>query len=334
MTTPRIAVISALAALVLVACSDDSSTSGADAGDARPADAAPGETAPGEAGAGDTGPAACIDDTSAGHHQYICDGLKFDVHIPAACTPSGASCGLVLDVHGLSMNAQMEDANTNMRALGEKHGYVVVQPTAPGVLPSWDPKLHDERVHDFLTLAITRLGVDTKRVHMTGFSQGGYMSWRFICKFTDTFASVAPAAACGSAAIVSGCTFNGNDVPKRKLPILFMHGTKDALVPFNGCADTQRDAVIAHYNAKVDKVIADDATHVWTRYVGAGGERFEFIQHDYASNQALIVGHCFPGSTDPGGAKGQAFSFKCDDASQAFVWGEVAMQFFIETPRP
>jgi dienelactone hydrolase len=210
----------------------------------------------------------------------------------------------------------------------------VVQPNAPGARPSWTPSLHDDKVYAFVKRLIALLGVDEKRVHMTGFSQGGYMTWRFICKHSDTFASMAPAAACGSLSIQTGCSFVGSSVPSRALPILYMHGTRDALVPFSPCAPNQRDAVIAHFGLTEDKTIAEDGAHVWKRYVGSSGEVFEFLQHDYASGQPLIVGHCFPGSDDAGGAKGQAFSFKCDDAGQAFVWGEAAMKFFRDHPRP
>ncbi|GIS33212.1 MAG: hypothetical protein Ct9H90mP4_11260 [Gammaproteobacteria bacterium] len=33
-----------------------------------------------------------------------------------------------------------------------------------------------------------------ERIHITGFSQGGYMSWRFICKYSDVLASAGPLA--------------------------------------------------------------------------------------------------------------------------------------------
>src|ERR1041385_8295746 len=71
---------------------------------------------------------SCLPDPSAGHHVYACNGIDFDVEVPAACTNGG--CGIILDVHGLTMSAGMEDANTELRSRGRAAGYVVVQPSA------------------------------------------------------------------------------------------------------------------------------------------------------------------------------------------------------------
>jgi hypothetical protein len=58
----------------------------------------------------------------------------------------------------------------------------------------------------------------------------------------------------------------------------------------------------------------------------------EFLSHDYAADNAIIRGHCYPGSTDPGDAPGQLFPFGCEGRN-GFVWGEIAMQFFIDHPK-
>ena len=79
-----------------------------------------------------------------------------------------------------------------------------------------------------------------------------------------------------------------------------------------------------------DSVVESDSSHQWTRYKNAKGTVFEFIQHDY-TGVALLGGHCYPGSTDPGGETGQLFSFKCDQTA-AFNWGEAVMQFFLAHP--
>jgi polyhydroxybutyrate depolymerase len=83
---------------------------------------------------------------------------------------------------------------------------------------------------------IASFHLDERRVHMTGFSQGGYMTWRFICQHADLLASAAPAATGGMAniSLEVDCAFTGSDKPTRALDILYMHGTADALMAF-GC---------------------------------------------------------------------------------------------------
>src|SRR5262249_3237837 len=151
----------------------------------------------------------CITDVTPGTHVFTCDGLKYDVTVPDSCPASG-KCGLVLDVHGATMSGKIEDLETDMRASGRKYGFVVVQPNAnPGPpTASWTPATDDPKVFAFLQLALGTFDVDRKRVHMTGFSQGGMMSSRFLCQHADVFASIAPVAG-------TGCTFAPGDIPSR-----------------------------------------------------------------------------------------------------------------------
>lgn len=275
-------------------------------------------------------PDDCITDVAAGHHTFECDGITFEVEVPEACLQ--APCGMVFDVHGYTMSAQMEDANTNMRALGREHGYIVVQPSANPAPPgaSWTPDIDDPKVFDFMQRTAAAWDVDPNRWHFTGFSQGGFMSWRFICDHADVLASVAPAAACGDGAAFPDCSFEGEEVPSEPVSIMFMHGTDDALVNY-ACAEPRVAAAVAHYGLGEAETVDEGEGFRWTRHSG-DGVVLEFLSHDYAASNVIIRGHCYPGSTDPGDAPGQLFPFGCE-GENGFVWGEVAMQFFIDHPK-
>lgn len=300
------------------------------------ADDGPATTSDGADSSTDTGtfpepvPDDCITDVAAGHREFVCDGLTYDVEVPDACLDM--ACGMVFDVHGYTMSAQMQDANTGMRALGQRHGYIVVQPNAepdpPGA--SWNGVVDDPKVFDFMQRVAAAWHVDPNRWHFTGFSQGGFMSWRFICAHADVLASVAPGAACGNFGGFGDCSFMGDEVPSEPIDILYLHGTSDALINFS-CAEPRRDAVVAHFGLGEEEVVAEDDTYRWTRHVGDQAV-YEFIQHDYAAESFILQGHCFPGSTDPSGAPGQLFSFACIEPN-SFVWGEAAMQFFLAHPK-
>ncbi len=271
-------------------------------------------------------PSGCIDVIAVGDHVYTCNGLKYDVHLPAACAKGG--CGIVLDVHGATMSARMEDANSNMRFIGERDGYVVVQPNASGNPPNaiWNPSVDYDKVWAFFDLATQVYAVDAKRVHMMGFSQGGRMTWTFACKYAARIASAAPAAE-------AGCTAQELSAATRQVPLFYMHGTQDALISFSGAAIPQRDAVVTAWAMGAPQPVSSDASHIWTRYTNGKGTVFEFVQHDYTTPAIVLKGHCYPGSKDPGNAPGQLFTFACTGPN-AFVWGEEAIKFFKAHPLP
>ena len=283
----------------------------------------------------------CLPSPHAGHVAYTCNGIVFDVEVPAPCMAGG--CGVILDVHGLTMSAQMQDANDELRARGGAAGFVVIQPNANPAPPqaSW-ADTDDPNVYDFLTRAIAVYRIDPTRVHMTGFSQGGFMTWRFLCDHADLFASMAPASAASNCTVVpqTACSFTTGQMPSRQLPVLYMHGTKDDdYVPYSLCAQPQVNAVVSAWGLTSDGVIASDATYTRSRWTDSTGGLLEFISHDYASSaevfgipETRLDGHCFPGSTDPGGAPGQLFPFGRDGPT-SFTWGTEVVAFFVAHPR-
>jgi poly(3-hydroxybutyrate) depolymerase len=272
----------------------------------------------------------CITSVSAGHHLFTCDGVAYDVEVSAACAMGG--CGLIVDVHGATMTAEVEDRNTNLRMLGAARGYVVVQPTAPGMNAlgtTWDPAADDPKVLAFIGLAMRVYRIDVDRVHMTGFSQGGFMSWRMLCDHADLFASVAPAAACGS--LFPHCAFSGSERPSREIPVLYIHGTGDNIV--SGCYGEMRDAVVSGWSMSPSATVSMDGDHTWTRYTSASGNVFEYIEHDYEAYSTILGGHCMPGSPDIGTSRFGVSGFGCD-ATSPFDWGETVIAFFEAHPRP
>lgn len=268
-------------------------------------------------------PTGCVTDVSAGHHLLPCaGGIRYDVEIPAACALGG--CGLILDMHGLTMNATQEDAGTGMRARGHEYGYVVVQPNAPGVPSSWDQVVHAPLVFAFVRDVAKALVTDPRRAHVTGFSQGGGMTWRMICAHADFFASAAPLSG------LPGCSFSPSEAPSREVPIMQVHGHKDALLNFNLFAIPQRDAALEYWKDGPAVVVQMDGGHKVTRYTSPSGTPFELWEHDYAAGSVVLGGHCFPGGIDIGPSP---FEFGCADEG-TFVVGERVMQFFLDHPMP
>jgi len=215
----------------------------------------------------------------------------------------------------------------------------VIQPSANPAPPraSWSTS-DDALIYDFLTRAIAVYRIDAHRVHMTGFSQGGFMTWRFLCAHSDVLASVAPGAAASNCS-TPACTFTGSEIPSEQIPILYMHGRNDNDYVSYSCAQPQIDAVVSAWGLGTGSVIASDSMYTRTRWAGSGNGLLEHIAHDYSSTaqvpyvaQTELLGHCYPGSTDPGSQPGQLFSFKCEQPA-SFTWGDEVMKFFVAHPK-
>jgi polyhydroxybutyrate depolymerase len=288
----------------------------------------------------------CVTDVTPGVHEFPCDTTTDVVMIPEACIST--ACGVIIDVHGGSMSADMEDKNSNMRALGAQYGYIVIQPNA---LPN--PVLlgervfvagdDDQRVMDILTNVIQAFHADQKRIHIMGFSEGGFMSWRWLCGHSDILASAAPAAAGWDCTVLKitpeiGCQFSGSDVPARNIPILYMQGHKDQLMNPECVFQWLSSNVYPFLKLDAGTGIAGDANFDRTRFLDPNGVPFELITHQYSTDAQFfgvaVGGHCYPGSTDLTiTLPGQLMGFGCKDQC-AFTWGEEAIKFFVAHPMP
>jgi polyhydroxybutyrate depolymerase len=265
-------------------------------------------------------PDDCIG-ASAGVHHGFCESLQFDLHVPAECLER--ACGLILDVHGSTMTGAQQEAHTSLGALARDRGYVVLQPWAPQM--HWDDSLMSPLDTQVLALAervMNAFSVDRRRVHITGFSQGGYMTWRMLCLRPDLFASFAPIAATASHVLRDvpvGCV-GAATAPLAPRPILYAHGTADALVPFSGATETI-DALREAWELSSEELLDSGEHYDLVRYSSDDGAAIEFLRHDLRGAYAEEVfgqwdGHCFPGSHEPIGC------------GAGPAWGEAVLRFF------
>jgi len=315
--------------------------------------------------------AKCITETSAGKHRGVpCYDnvyptpvgnqtyrLKVDYNVPALCVDSSQTkCGLIFDVHGTTMSSQTEDKNTNMIALGEQHGYIVVQPHAPGndwdgtcSYPppdgNWDHCVDDKAVLHWLdeALSLPQWKIDRNRLHFMGFSSGAIMTWRMICHQPNLFASfvpiegVVPDGPPNGKHFGVGCLQKGAAQPA----VLAQQGRKDAMVTWRNWL--QSEAYLKEVWKLGEATTIAGPGEEWnrTRYARAdGGVPFEILFHSYIAEGAisgtLLRGHCFPGSDDINGLIPFGCPGKKERAKGHFAGyniGEEAMKWFLAHPR-
>lgn len=143
---------------------------------------------------------------------------------------------LVLNWHGLGSNGGQQAVFTGYEQLAEAEGFVVVHPTGVPIAGndrnSWELGQFDDPERDDVMFAdalidhmIAQYCVDESRVYSTGMSNGGLFTSFLVCELADRLAA---------AASVAGVTHHDGCNPSRAVPFIALHGTADAVVPYDG----------------------------------------------------------------------------------------------------
>lgn len=145
---------------------------------------------------------------------------------------------LLLALHGRTGDGQRMADLTSFNSRADEHGFIAVYPD--GVDKQWN-YLHGisgyrEQPNDskFLLAIIAavrnKFNINSKRIYVTGISNGGFMAQRLACYAPDKFSAFASVAAGGYAAMAIACVDGG------PVNMLYMHGTADTKVPWQGLA--------------------------------------------------------------------------------------------------
>jgi poly(3-hydroxybutyrate) depolymerase len=172
--------------------------------------------------------------------------------------------------------------------------------------------------------------VDRRRVHITGFSQGGYMTWRMLCRQPNLFASFAPLAASvqnelrDEESTDPPCVDSTTTLLAPR-PVLYAHGTADALVYFPHAEEAFETLRMAWGLTEQETLDAGEQYEV-VRYSGDGPAVIEMMRHDLRTDYEDEIfgaweGHCFPGSDEPMGC------------GAGPAWGEAVLRFFEDHPK-
>ena len=155
------------------------------------------------------------------------------VHVPAKYDPK-KPMPVVVALHGATMGAKLMELGTGLSKTADANGFIAVYPNGSGFLPTWNAGLFPGDINKaddvkyigkVLDDVEAAFNVDKKRIYVTGLSNGGMMCYRIAAEMSERIAAIAPVA--GTMAIEKY-------EPKRPVPVLHFHGTKDPLVPYNG----------------------------------------------------------------------------------------------------
>ncbi len=240
------------------------------------------------------------------------DGVSrtYYIHLPTGYDEAG-SLPLVLAFHGGGGKATMMHRVSKLTATADAHSFVVVYPD--GLEKHWSDQRSMtgfDRKGDlnFISVLLDELEreykIDAKRVYSTGISNGGFFSQDLAIAYPERIAAVASVAATVSVPVFNKVT------PPQPVPILFMLGQADPIVPYKGgdvrLGSERRGAVVSTEESiqfwmkanqctneaapvELKKTFPDDDTVVTMRTYSGATQRNEVVLYSI-----LNGGHTWP----------------------------------------
>jgi polyhydroxybutyrate depolymerase len=166
----------------------------------------------------------------------------FRVHVPPGYDLQ-APVALVIALHGYTEKIDEFMDISHFTDAVDKRGMIVAFPQgkAPLGVPGWNagtccgtaqiqntPDV--QFIRDMLAKIEEEYCLDPKRIFVSGFSNGGMLSHRLACEFSERVAAIGA---------VSGTMAIDPCIPKRAVPVLHIHGTSDIVVPYNNPVTAQ-----------------------------------------------------------------------------------------------
>jgi polyhydroxybutyrate depolymerase len=183
---------------------------------------------------------------------------SFIVYLPTGYNNAG-KMPLIFAIHGGSGTPEGMINIANFKPIADRDKVVLVYPA--GIQKNWNDgrpttpnQLGINDVSFFKQLCdymITNYSVDGTKIYATGISNGGFMSSRLGCELSNRIAAIAV-----DAATIEATTIAPNCNPSRPVPVIYIHGTLDPLVPFTGgtVSPGAGGTAISHFQA-IDKWI-------------------------------------------------------------------------------
>jgi polyhydroxybutyrate depolymerase len=239
---------------------------------------------------------------------------NYRVYVPAIYTGTSA-VPLVLNLHGYTSNAMQQEFYGDFRPIADTANFILVHPngTGPSTAQFWNAYTMSSPndvgfIEALIDTISTQYMINANRVYTCGMSNGGIMSYYLAWKLNNKFAAIGSVTGSMTNLGLSTCA------PTDNMPVIEIHGTADATVPYSGSSTfAPIDSIIdfwADYNAcnPIPTVIpyANTATGdgcTATEYAYTGGtDESEVVLVKVTSG-----GHTWPGAPITIGVTNQDF---------------------------
>ena len=209
---------------------------------------------------------------------------QYRLYIPQSYDANNPS-PLILSYHGFTNNIDIQYNQTNFQQLAEDNQFIFVTPQ--GIGGGWAINNFFGGSNDdlgFSDALIDKIqedyAINEKRIYATGFSNGGYFSYRMACELSPRVAAIASIAGSMTARWID----NGQCQPQHPTAILQITGTNDGTIPISGGGLGKSIADVMEYwadynNADSSPDVTDlgsgSTQYVWDN--GDNGVEVEFI---------------------------------------------------------
>lgn len=235
---------------------------------------------------------------------------------------------LLVVLHGLTQTGGGVMDITNFNAIAEQEKFIVVYPS--GLNNAWNANMNvsvssaDDK--GFLESLIAHFeqnyNSNPNKKYLCGFSNGAFMSYKMACESDLCFAGIATVSGTMSDTVYANCN------PSNSTSILHIHGTSDAVVPYNGGAATGAsvDSTLEKWRAFLgcaqttstldlpNSNLFDLSTAQRITYSNCGGQALEHIKVNGG-------GHQWPGISTWNGGLG---TINMDFYSPQLIWDFLA----------
>jgi polyhydroxybutyrate depolymerase len=165
---------------------------------------------------------------------------KFMVHFPPNFNTT-TQRPLVLNLHGGSGNMVNAQGFSMLNPVSDQNNFIVAWPQGYGIASpgfSWADGRNTSAdqagiddigfIDKLIDTLITRYNVDTNKIYICGFSNGGFMVQRLACQLSDRFAAMASLGSSMDTVLYQNCN------PSKPIPMAFFNGTADPAMPYGG----------------------------------------------------------------------------------------------------
>ena len=186
--------------------------------------------------------------------QYLGRLQPYSIYVPDKPTPPDGR-GLTLLLHSLGGSFNQMHGTKNQAQFGDRgKGHIVVTPESRGP-DGWYYGLAGAEVFEVWADVARRYRLDPKKTAVTGYSMGGYGTYKFATQFPDLFAAAQPTVGPPGIGVAGASEVEGSGTTAmlpsvRHIPFMIWNGLEDELVPYPGILEHRQafaDLGIEHF---------------------------------------------------------------------------------------
>jgi polyhydroxybutyrate depolymerase len=178
--------------------------------------------------------------------SIVVDGITrtYTYYVPQLYNSANVPVPLVINMHGATGTSYKQEIAEDFRKIADTANFIVVHPQGlnipiyPGVpynqtgwnvlgtVAAW--KSDKVFIINLLEKLASQYSIKRSKVYLTGYSEGGFMSYDFACFVTGRFAAIASVSGSLVSSHFSACT------PSQPTPVMEIHGTADGTISYTG----------------------------------------------------------------------------------------------------